>query len=321
MALFFDKFTGFSTEDFAAFEEKKQQSNRFNLERLKVREKMTALGRFLAGPLTNGMPGIKWGVTDHVPSLFNQRRVGDLSLYFTRDEAQQRLVAPYVDSRIALPQQVREAGEYIRNLSLYARIDMTGIRIGLQCHSTAYVDVMNLAAALRKDESRTEFYELLSGLDRQINARLGPQKKQVIADVQPEQWEALGENVTQSTFFISLFHAFDASNPALQKTGFQEDALGLLQTLREVFAFWMWSATNDNLGLAKEIRVQKQVAKGKPVQVSEGTWVRVVSGLFSGRRGKVVDLDHKGMVRVKIGKLVVRLSFDEIRLPETRQHR
>ena len=321
MALFFDKFTGFTTDDFAAFEEKKQQSNRFNLERLKVKEKMEALGRFLAGPIMDGMPEIKWGVTDHVPSLFNQRKVSNISLYFTRDEGQQRLVAPYVDSRVALPEQVLDAGEYVRNLSLYIRIDLTGIQVGLRCHSTAYVDVMNLAAALTSEDAGTEFHEILSRTDPELLTRLSPQEEQLITDVQPQQWEALGENVTQSTFFIAIYKGFNASDPKLQNAGFQDESLGLLRPLRDVFAFWLWSAKNDHLGLAKEIRTQHEVAKGKPVQLSEGSWVRVVSGLFSGRRGKVLDLDHKGVVRVKIGKLVVRLSFDEIRLPERRQNR
>lgn len=311
--MFFDRFTGFSAEDFAVFEEKKQQSNRFNLDRLKVKEKIEALGRFLAKDLINGIPGIKWGVTDHVPSLFNRHKVDNLAVYFTRDEGQQRLVAPYIDSRVALPEQIRDAGEYLRNLSLYISINLTGIQVGLRCHSTAYVDVMNLVATLKKDETRSAFYELISQLDPKIYASLGPQEEQTISELQPEQWEEIGENVTQSIFFISLYQNFEATAPKLQNAGFKDDALRLLKPLRDIFIFWLWSESNDHLGLVEQRRIQQQ-AMVKPEQLKIGAWVRIVSGLFSGRRGKVIDLEHKGMVRVKIGKLAVRLSFDEIKL-------
>ncbi len=321
MALFFENFTGFSGEDFAAFEERKQQSNRFNLERLKVREKLEALGRTSFAPLTKAIPGTKWAVTDHVPSLFNQRKVADLSLYLTRNEEQQRVVAPYIDSRVSLPEQIREAGEYIRNLSLYIKIDISGVQIGLRCHSTAYVDVMNLTAAIQKEDKAQEFLELLGRLPTGLIVQIGPNQEMPVTDISLEQWQGIADSATQEQFFISLFQAFDTQSAVMAKSRFQEDAMQILQPLKDVVAFWMWSPDNDHLGLAREIRTHRQVIAGAPAQFGQGDWIRVVSGLFAGRRGKVVDMDHKGVVKVKIGRLIVRLSTDEIKASKRRQGR
>ncbi|NOZ00860.1 MAG: hypothetical protein GXP54_03100, partial [Deltaproteobacteria bacterium] len=163
MVLFNQQFGGFDTKAFEAFESRKWSSNVFNMERLNVREQMKALGEILEGPLSN-LHRFYWEVTTHTPSIFNGRSVSEMVLYFTRNLEEQRAIVPLLDSRISLPDQISDAGEHHRHVTLVVRIDHEGCDVGLMLHSTAWLDVMNLLNRCRVPFERTNFVNLVRSL-------------------------------------------------------------------------------------------------------------------------------------------------------------
>ncbi len=317
MALFFSNFPGFNEDDFKAFEPKKHSSNRYNLERMKVREKLDFLGKSIAGGILQAIKKGKWGTTEHVPSLFNQRKVDELSLYFTRPDDEQRLIAPYVDSRVSLPAQIKDAGEHMRNLNLFVRIYEDGVDVGLRCHSTAYVDVMNLLAGAK--EQPDELFGLLRKLGEDFMADIGQTEHIQARNLSVENMGQLDERVMDEPFMIRIYKRFSKEEVESHKEQFKTVAYKYLSYLTDLYVFWLWTRDNDRLSIAKEITKAKPVKKEEkvtqPPVIEEGMIVRIVSGLFKGKKGRVLEIeDRKGMVKLAVGKLTVRVSSENLKV-------
>ena len=140
---FSDPFSGFDAAAFQAFETRKWSSNLFNIERMRVRDAMRALGTFVE-PALSAIRPFAWDVTPYAPSVFNGKQVAEMVLYFTRTAEQQRAITPLLDARIALPDQISNAGFYLHHVTLGVRIDANSIEAGLMMHLTACLDLMNL---------------------------------------------------------------------------------------------------------------------------------------------------------------------------------
>lgn len=312
MALFFSSFVGFEEKDFTAFAPFKHSSNRFNLERMRVREKLEFLGKSIAGPVVQMAGKGKWGTSDHVPSVFNRRSVEDLSLYFTRSEEEQKIIAPFVDSRVSLPEQIKEAGEHMRNLNLYVRVWEHGVEVGIRCHSTAYVDVMNLLAGAR--EQKEELFNLLSGLPSELLVDFGDEKKREVKELSTQEIELLDARVMDEPFMIRIYRNFEPGETIVSGPDFKGKVQRILVALAPLYRFWLWTKDNDRLRIASEMsRTKESVKEESKVLLKKGESVRITSGLFKGKRGKILEEERKGMVKVLIGKVVVRLPVENLR--------
>jgi len=76
----------FHATDFDAYEPSKWSSNVYNLERLKVKQKLEALGRALGPELRTGAGAgsLAWEVSAEHPALWNNHQVRSQQLYFLR---------------------------------------------------------------------------------------------------------------------------------------------------------------------------------------------------------------------------------------------
>ena len=79
-----------------------------------------------------------------------------------------------------------------------------------------------------------------------------------------------------------------------------------------LYEFIAWSRDNDHHELKEALREQKQKAEKQFKQLGVGDRVRIVRGLASGKIGIIDSIEKKGVVKVRIGMLVMSSKMEEL---------
>ena len=306
-----ESFRGFEAKAFEAFEPRKWASNVYNVERMAVRDQLRALGAALEPALTVGRT-LAWDVTTHAPSVFNGKRVAELVLYFTRTADQQKAMAPLLDSRLSLPEQILDAGEHHRHVTLGARIDQAGVQVGLMMHSTAWLDVMNLLNRCRTPAEAAQFLKMVQSLPADATVRVAPDTIVPAPALTLADLHRLDDSVLNDPFVIFIGRTFAATDPQLGTPQFAGVARQCAEAVAPLWDFIAWRPASNYLQPAA---VSAAVAAEAPhaMEIEAGTRVRLVDGVFAGRDGKVTEIDPKGNVRVLVGKVTIRTDVRAIR--------
>jgi hypothetical protein len=308
-------YRGFGPEAFAAFETRKWASNLYNMERMAVRDQLRSLGAMLQPAMTAGR-AFRWDVTGHSPSVFNAKRVSELVLYFTRTEEQQKALAPLLDSRIALPEQIADAGEQHRHAALGVRIDAGRVEAGLLLHSTAWLDVMNLLNRSRQPAEASQLVAGLRSLPAGSVVRIGRDVEVPTGELTAGHLDRLEAAVLNDTFLIFAGQVYAAGDDRLSSPGFPGMVREVLERALPLWDFIAWQPSADFLTPASRGRdVSASVLAVTPhaMDVATGVKVRLVDGAFAGREGLVTEIDPKGHLRVLIGKVNIRTDVRSVR--------
>lgn len=302
---FATRFTGFGREAFAAFEPRKWSSNLYNLERMAVRDQLRALGASVEGVLRPERP-LVWEVTPHTPSIFNGRKVQELVLYFTRTEADKKAILPLLDSRLSLPEQLSDAAEHHRHVTLGVRITRHEVEVGLMLHSTAWLDVMNVLNRCRNPLDRSQFLARVRDLPAGSVVRVAPERVVASSEFDGVHLVELEDAVLNETFLIFFGRRFDAESPVPRSESFITACREVLAATRVLYEFIAWRPASDFLGVADEGRRMRAASEAEVADLSVGARVQLTAGPFVDRQGVVTELDHKGFVKVLIGKVAIR---------------
>jgi hypothetical protein len=309
---FGEGFRGFGEAAFLAFEPRKWASNVYNMERMAVRDQLRALGAALQPALTVGRV-FQWDVTPHTPNVFNGKRVSDMTLYFTRTEEQRKAIAPLLDSRIALPDQIQDAGEHHRHVTLGVRLDLERVEVGLLMHSTAWLDVMNVLNRCRAPAEAATFVRLVQSLPAGAVVRVGPDAVVQAASFGLGEVHRLEEAVLNETFVIFAGLRLDSGDGRVQTPGLTALARETLEALLPLWDFVAWRPASNFLAASSVVAPAVAAEAPHAIEIATGTKVRLVDGVFAGREGRVTDIDVKGHVRVLVGKVNVRTDVRAIR--------
>lgn len=301
-------FKGFTETTFAAFEPKKWSSNIYNVERMTINEQMRALGMLLEPALTTRYR-LGWDVSSHVPNIFNNKRVNDMTLYFTRTETQRKAIAPLLDSRIPLQEQIHDSAEHHRHVTLGVRLDQKGLELGLLLHSNAWLDVMNLLNRCRMPLEAENFVRLVNGQPEGTVVRIGPDKLVKAQDFSVQDIERLEHAVLNEVFLIFIGQQFEPNDTRIQGPQFVGIARTALEQLLPLWDFIAWRPASDYLEPAADRHTERDIS----VDISSGTPVRIVEGVFAGREGIVLEIDSRGHVRVLVGRVNIRTDIKAIR--------
>lgn len=309
---FATRFTGFRAEAFAAFEPRKWSSNLYNLERMAVRDQLRALGTLAQGWLQPNRP-LVWEVTPHVPSIFNGRKVQELVLFFSRTEAEKKAILPLLDSRLSLPEQISDAAEHHRHVTLGVRICLEAVEVGLMLHSTAWLDVMNLLNRCRNPLDRSQFLAMVHSLPAGCVVRVAPDRVISASDFGGTDLAILEEAVLNETFLILFGRPFEAGSPLLRSESFLVPCREVLTAALPLYEFIAWRPSSDYLGMAEEGRRLRSAGEAVVADLPVGTRVRVTDGPFADRQGVIIEVDRKGFVKVLIGKVTIRMQGRSVR--------
>lgn len=314
-AVFGTGFTGFDDSFFDAFHERKWASNLYNIERLKVRDALRALGQGLWRSVSEGRE-MSWDVSTHVPTVFNGKKVDEMVLYFTRPEERQRQVLNILDRKLSLPEQLEDPLPHHKHVTLGVRVDHDGCEVGLMLHSRAWLDVMNLLNRCSVSFERNTFLSLLRALPSDMVLVHGPNARIPVREAAAETLEMLEHEVMQGPFLIFAGRRYSRDAQALRTASFKEEVKRTLLALMGVYDFVEWRPASDFLDVIEEQKQAMEAAKAGVASLSKGDMVEILEGVFASRRGTVLDVDRRGPVRVLVGKVVVRTQGTAVRLIE-----
>jgi hypothetical protein len=308
-------FEGFSVSDFDAFEEKKWASNAFNRERLEVKLKLAALGNELDQELSDGLKGLEKGLTEERPSIFNQHRVQDLTLFFFRDEKERRALGGILDKAKSIADIVQDPAAHHRHITMGVRVGHRGVEAGLWLHRDAWVDWKNVVQRCSEHWEREKLGEVVGdlpgsiryGRGRGLSADSSPAK-----DVKPEEILEGFQNAQPWTVFGE---GFEREDPVLGSGELTRRVAGLFSSLVPLHSFISWRRDNDFHKLKEVIKEQQEKANMGFKSLKPGDPVRVLKGLATGHVGVVDSLERKGVVKVRLGAMVVSLKIEELGKP------
>ena len=121
-------FPGIQAQHFDAYEERKWSSNRFNLERMRVRELLEELCRPAVERLQQSGETLRWLSTPDHPSIFNKHCVDFQSVLIVRGEDEERRIQPLLDRATSLAESLDAPTQHHHQVVLSLRVDFQGFQ-------------------------------------------------------------------------------------------------------------------------------------------------------------------------------------------------
>ncbi len=114
------------------------------------------------------------------------------------------------------------------------------------------------------------------------------------------------------TKVIVVRRTYDLQEVCGAGSEFADLARGAIQALLPLYHHLAWSRQNDFVEVKEAIRKDKQVKKARGIRQHDS--IRVNRGLFSGKSGVVESIDAKGLLKVRLGTMVVKLDAKDASL-------
>lgn len=303
---------GFRSEEFAVYVPACRTSAMYTLKRRAVKDKLKALAAELKLAMAHALEGLAAELSDESPGLSNNRCVDSQWLTFARDEAARlRLRTLLEEIKLTAPDALDVAPHH-RHAHLAVVVDDRGLEVSLRIHRRANVDRENLAARLRDAFARDTFVALLKHLpagfcfglvdgralpDTPVANASGEAMDQVVAHLHDAEWFAV----------TGLWRAEEAAGIG---DGTQDAIVERLRVLNDLYRFAAWSPDNDHIAARKAIKEARVVEQQQGFK--KGDKVRILAGLFGGQSGTVDDVDKKGVLRLRVGTVTVKVSAGDV---------
>lgn len=306
----FETFPGFAAEDFQAFEERKFRSNRFNLERMKVRAKLDSLGRELAGRFEGKLGGLGFRTTLDHPHIFNRNSVSDMWLYLDREETERNQLVRVVDKDLSLQVKVRDSMPQHQAAVVSVGIALDGVSLFYRLHSDALLDRRNLSARLVDPAEQGHLAVLLQRLAPGVEICFGGEAPLALSkDCGAEFRKRLDSFLGWLTVGWRMASDDEVVGGPELVTRVAESLPGLLA----IWQFGAWTRDNDRLRLSKALKEEKKQKAKRLSGFEQGDEVSIVSGLLAGKSGSVVSVDLKGRVKVQVGRMSIEMEAKLLR--------
>jgi len=301
----FDNFPGFGAEDFDAFAERKWGSNMFNLERMKTRARLEALGRELAGPLEAELGGLVYCTTVDHPHIFNLRQVREMWGFYDRPAEERSELMRVVDRDLSLKERVEDPVPEHHTAVTGVGVDAAGVTLFLRFHANALLDRRNLAARLADPMEEAQWAAAVSPLSPAYGFEFNGNRMKPAEAAKGIAAVRAGLDGLSGWFRVErrLSHDEVCDGPRMLSIAAAE-----LPSLIGLWRFAAWSRSNDRLKIARGLKEERKQKARKLSGFEAGDTVVVTAGLLSGKSGTVVDVDLKGRVRVQLGRVNIEMD-------------
>jgi hypothetical protein len=262
----------------------KQRSAAFTLARRALRSALCAWAETLPG---------SWDCTPAEPCLANARKVQNLVLFnypFGTEEGDEGIDLASPFALDVLP--------FHDHLCRFVRIDQAGFTWGLLLHQKAALDRRNLAAFLTAFEGAKAFDSILSELDDAASA----------TDVEgPTPGAAQRLPTAETSRGWCLWWSADA---ALVTADLNDRISRDLERLSGLIEAIAWREDNDLCGAIAERKARRSEQRAS--RFRKGDRVRITSGLFAGRIGRVQQRHDGGLVSLGVGPMTIQVADSEL---------
>jgi hypothetical protein len=308
-------FGGFTSSDFDAFDPKKWSSHAYNRERLEVKLKLSDLGKALMQQRAQQLAGQELGLTEERPSIFNQQKVRDLTLFFTRGSEARRELEAIVEKHCSLAEKIQDPALHHKHITVGLRIHADGIEFGLWLHHDAWVDWTNLIERCKEHYEREKLVEIIAGLDNSLCFFQGDRPTAAMTpahSVSIEQLLGSPGSAQPRTFYGECL---GCSDTVLAGPQLIERVAQTIARLWPLHQFIAWRRDNDYHRLREVLKERREKGKMQFSALKTGDEVRILKGLAAGRTGVVEEIEKKGLLKVRLGLLVMAVKVEDVAKP------
>ncbi|MEW5848625.1 MAG: hypothetical protein AB2A00_07410 [Myxococcota bacterium] len=296
-------FEGFTEKDFETYRPQHRTSAMYTLARRQVRDKLKVLMTEVQARLGEEAVAFDTVFSSETPSLENNRSVAEQGVYLIRSKADQEGVRALVEKLSLRSTVALDVAVFHKHAALGLVVDDVGIKSLLSLHPRGQVDRQNLKARLSEGWAQDAYAKLLQGLPGDFTLVLpgaeAMDSSKVTVDVVLELQKALETDAPMTVF---------RQHPRTTATDALPEVLAAdLRTLLPVYRFGAWARDHDFIQAQKAIKEHKQEAR-KATQYQVGDRVKILSGLWSGRQGTVEEVDKKGVLKVQVGLVSVKVD-------------
>lgn len=312
-------FDGFEARDFEAYAPTKWQSNAYNLERMRVKDKLVSLGQQLS-PLqpSTDSPLLSCEVSVEHPALWNNNTVSDQRLYFTRSEDERKELFSRNTRATSMSSLVADPSPYREHMVLCVVVSEQGVEISLKLHPNAAVDRQNMVTKLTDRWHMQAFVDLLAELPEDFQVGFAGGELMAPSALNADALRTLVQAFTDvsespaadKTKVLSIGRAYEREQVCGADAGFADQTRADLHALLPLYLHLAWSRQNDFVEVTEAIREEKKVKKARGIRQHDE--IRVTRGLFAGKTGVVESTDAKGLLKVRLGTMVVKIDAKDV---------
>ncbi len=311
-------FEGLTDADFDAFSPNKWRSNVYNRERLEVKQRLLPLARALADKLSAEDAPLEAAASVEHPALFNHKQVEAQHLYFSRGEAARRALDAIIDRARGVASLLEDPTPQRSHIFLAISLHHDRLVTALRLHPEATVDRQNLVRKTQDPFEADRLVGLLRELPSGFQIGLAPP----FADASAIDGDSLAALLTrfaalpnattlQTTMPSLSISRVRARTEAIAGGRALEGQLAAdLLALAPIYRFCAWARDNDFVSVREAL--EKKQTERRQKGIMPGDSIRVVRGLLSGQQGTVQEVDARGSIRVRVGKLTAKLDAGDV---------
>jgi hypothetical protein len=300
---------GLDKDAFAAYAPEKWSSNVHNLPRMRVKEALLALGDVVQKGVEGELAGLSRAASDDVPNIGNQKKVDAQWVYWFRDQKEREGLASFFKATPLDETALLNIAPHDKHATLAVVLRQEALWVGLRVAAGAVVDRKNLASKLGKSWERDSLIELLRELPD--GAVFGPERTPTTSLDLPAI-EAAGGRLGKQDPAWEIGHLIPAAEAIQLGRDLADEVVRWLGVLSPLYRFAAWSRDNDHTEVVKQLQQEKEQQRRQATSHRSGDKVRIISGLFTGKTGVVESIDAKAQVKVRVGKMSVVVSGNDL---------
>ncbi len=242
-------FDGLKAEDLENYREPRSRSNVWSRQRLVVKERLLEGSSALLerlGALGHDMEIL---AGDHVPSLWNRKKVDRQWIFFSRGRRVRDVLSRLADRGRGLAASLADPTPYFKEAHLSISVSGAGFEAAVKLHHNAWIDRDNFLARISEPEDRAEFLELVRSLPDEyvFGVEGGPERP--VCEVDDAFLSAVIEAFTRTEGMISAGLVVPPERCVELGPDLMEVASVAFLLLSPVYDAFTWSEEEDLVSL------------------------------------------------------------------------
>lgn len=305
--------TAFVASDFDAYEERKWSSNKFTLERRRVKDKLVSLMKRLQERIGEELAGLEMLASDEAPAMSNARKVDSQLVFFLRPPQERQAIRTLVHTtNLQGGSEATDIALHHEHASLLLRFDQSGLTVGFELAARAKVDRDNAVEKLKQSWARERLLELVQALPAgtQVGFDEALREAAGVTAAEVEEWAA---QLPKKPSALRAQHFI--ARGSLETADADLDALVThdVRAFLPLYRFLAWSRDNEHKQVKEAIKKVSGDRQKKEAQFQAGDRVTILSGLFAGRGGYLAEIDAKGRAKVMVGPVSVTVEVKDLK--------
>jgi transcription antitermination factor NusG len=304
-------FSGLTADAFATYAPEKWSSNVHNLARMRVKDAVVGLCERVQAALAAELADLERAASDEMPNLANQKKVDAQWVFWFRDAAARSALGTFLE-HIKLDQSaLLNIAPQDKHAALAVVLRQSQLWVGLYLGAGATVDRRNIVAKLQKGWERERLLDVLKTLP--AGGQVGViGKLQDVTEATLTQLEDQAAALDQSDEPWQLGYALEPATATAAGEGLVSQVADRVRALVPVYRFLAWTRDNDQIEAQKQLQEEKKEKRRQAAHFNTGDKVRIMTGLFAGKTGVVMETDTKAQVKVRVGKMSVVVAGAEL---------